>query len=236
MALNSQELWLLNVEDFNKSRQENDLPSLLEFFKNELPNFCDWMTEQGVTDEAFVMAPHTGEWFVGNSVRQFLSYFKNDKPQFVISDQFDPHLSSILRQENVRPLLFKPYLAWGAEKHGRKDFIPIDRGKSNNSDRVIFQMWRENGVSEAYLLREFRVLKLGQYELRDPINIGGRNLDFADLDFLTISGERHGGYGTVINFSSCRNLSLVNAGLHHVTFSNCFVEKFRCIDSRMQDF
>ena len=236
MPLSSQELWSLSAEDFNEWRRANDLPFLLEFFKNELPNFCDWMNEQGVTDEAFVKALHTGEWFLGKHVRQFLNYFEKEKPRFVISEQFDPHYSSFASQENAKTLLFKPYLAWGAEKHGRKDFIPIDRGKSNNSDSVIFQMWRENGISEAYLLREVRVLKLGQYELRDPINIGGRNLDFADLDFLTISGERHGGYGTVINFSSCRNLSLVNAGLHHVTFTNCFVENFRCIDSRMQDF
>jgi hypothetical protein len=234
LCLSSQELWSLELEDFNTWPQENDLPFLLEFFKNKLPNFCDWMKEQGVTDEAFVQAPHAGGWFLGMNLRQFITYLKNDKPQSTISDQFDRHYSSI--SEEHKRLLFKPYLAWGAEKHGRKDFIPIDRGKSNNSDSVVFQMWRENGISEAYLLREFRVLKLGQYELRDPIIIGGRNLDFADLDFLTISGERHGGYGTVINFSSCRNLSLVNAGLNHVTFTNCFVENFRCLDSRMQDF
>ena len=236
MTPTSQELWSLNLEDFNKWRQENDLPFLLKFFQNELPNFCGWMRDQRVSDEMFVKAPHTGEWFLGNNVRQFISYFENEEPRFVISDQFDPHYSSITSQENTRTVLFKPYLAWGAEKHGRKDFIPTDRGKSNNSESVIFRMWRGNGLSEAYLLGQFRVLKLGQYELRDPIIIGRRNLDFADLDFLTISGERHGGYETIINFSSCRSLSVVNAGLHHVTFSNCFVENFRCIDSRMQDF
>jgi hypothetical protein len=160
MSLNSQELWSLNVEDFNKWRQENDLPSLLQFFKGELLNFCDWMSEQGLTDEAFLKAPHTGEWFLGNNVRQFVSYFEDDKPRFVISDQFDPHYFSIARQENARTLLFRPYLAWGAERHGRTDFIPIDKGRSNNSDSVIFGMWRENGNSHAYLLKQFRVLKL----------------------------------------------------------------------------
>ena len=194
------------------------------------------MKDQRLTDEAIVKAPHIGEWFLGQSVRQFLTYFEKDRPRFVISEQFDPHYSSFASQENTKMLLFKPYLAWGAAKHGRKDFIPIDGGKSNNSDSVIFQMWRGNGTSEAYLLRKFKVLKLGQYELHDPIIIAGRNLDFADLDFLTIVGERHGGRATVVNFSSCRSLSLVDAGLHHVTFSNCLVENLRCIGSRMQDF
>ena len=119
MQLNSQELWSSSLEDFNEWRQQNDLRLLLEFFKSELPKFCDWMIEQGVTDEAFVKAPHTGEWFLGNNVRQFVSYFEDDKPRFVISDQFDRHYSSIAGQENAKTLLFKPYLAWGAERHGR---------------------------------------------------------------------------------------------------------------------
>jgi hypothetical protein len=41
VPLSPQDLWSLKPEDFNKWRQENDLPFLLDFFKNELPHFCD---------------------------------------------------------------------------------------------------------------------------------------------------------------------------------------------------
>jgi hypothetical protein len=57
------------------------------------------MKEQSVTDEDFIKAPHTGEWFLGKNVRQFLTYLEKDQPRFVISEQFDPHYSSFASQQ-----------------------------------------------------------------------------------------------------------------------------------------
>lgn len=232
------ELWSLSPPDFNEWRQKNDLLSLLDFFRQELPDFREWMSQYGVTAEAFTKAPHTGDWFLGNNMSQFVSYFEEGHEKFVVCDVFDDHYSFLATRKNKKAILFKPYLAWGAEKHKRTNFIPIDRGKSNPSNAPTYGKWSgdENGFTQAYLLKQFAVLKLGQIELQNGIDISSRNLDFADLDSLTILGDLHGSYATSVSFSSCKNLSLIKAGLHHVTFTYCVLRRFRCVDSRMQDF
>lgn len=233
-----QELWSLSPHDFNEWRQKNDLLSLLEFFQQELPDFPEWMSQYGVTAEAFIKASHTGDWFLGNNMRQFASYFEKGREKFVVFDVFDAHYSFLEARKDKKTILFKPYLAWGTERQKRTDFIPIDRGKSNPSDAPTYGMWTgtENDFTRAYLLKGFAVLKLGQFELPNGINISSRNLDFADLDYLTISGDFHGSYATTISFSSCRNLSLIKGMLHHVTFTRCVLWQLRCSDFRMQDF
>lgn len=232
------ELWSLSPHDFNERRQKNDLPSLLEFFQQELPDFHEWMSQNNVTMDAFIKAPHTGDWFLGNNMRQFVSYFEEGHEKFIISDVLDPHYSFLETRKDKQTIVFKPYLAWGTERNKRADFIPIDQGKSNPSDAPIYGLWAGTGndFSRAYLLKRFAVLKLGQIELPNGVDIASRNLDFADLDYLTIIGDFHGSYATTVSFSSCRNLSLTKGMLHHATFTRCVLFQLRCSDFRMHDF
>jgi hypothetical protein len=69
-----------------------------------------------------------------------------------------------------------------------------------------------------------------------------RNLDFVDLDQLTVSGDG-GSRETTIAYSSCRLLTFKNYGkpfvvfercpLENPRFENCHLERFRFIDSSM---
>ena len=231
-----QSLWKLSPEDFNTWRQENDLPQLLEFFRKELPHFDEWLLKFNITDTDFCLAPHTSQWFLENRNLNFYEYKRDGKKEFVICRSFEEKFEFLSKHHEIiklREFNFIPYLSWGASRVGKKEFIEIDKANKGFSNTLSFGMW---SGSRAYLLKNFQVLKLGQVNLVDGTLISNRNLDFVDLDGLTVNGHFHGSYATEINFSSCRNVKLLHAGLHHINFRNCVVDNFLCDNSKIQDF
>ena len=135
-----------------------------------------------------------------------------------------------------RSIHFVPYAHWGKGKTGLDKFIQTDKANNQYSDTLEYRLWHGGIKSQAYLLKSFPVLKLGQISLQNRVLISPRNLDFVDLDELVVMGYFHGSCATEINFSSCRNLTLDRASLHYVSFRHCEVDKFRCTRGSMQDF
>lgn len=238
--MNQNDLWKMSPEEFNKWRQGNDLPRLLEFFKEELPFFKEWLSDSGISDRDFCLAPHTGEWFIGKEELSFVEYVDDGTRKYVVCQDFESKFEFLSKHRTIvkeRTTRFIPYLAWGMNKCSKENFIPTDKANKSYSNTIGFGSWYSaGGQSQAKLLRTFDVLKLGQVKLCNGVLISPRNLDFADLDGLLIEGDFHGSYATEINFSSCRNISIVNGGLHHVNFRRCELEGFISKNSKLQDF
>lgn len=237
--MNQEDLWNLSPEEFNKWRQEHDLPCLLKFFKEALPLFPQWLAEYGITDADFCAAPHTGEWFIGSTSKCFVTFEERDATRFSITSPTDLALATS-RARGIPPIVarieFLPYLRWGQQTTGKTEFIQWDKTNNQYSDAPVYGSWTGGVHSQAYLFRTFPVLKLGQIQLSNGILIAPRNLDFVDIDALVISGEFHGSYALSVNFSSCRSLRLEHGMLHHVTFRNSVVSEFQCRKGTMQDF
>ena len=140
-------------------------------------------------------------------------------------------------QKDVRAKLL-PYFAWAKKALGRERFISYNKANNQRADTMVYSMWEAvnaKQLSRAYLFGEFAVLKLGGIEIPQGMSYGGRNLDFADLDFLTITGEYHGSRYAEISYSSSRYLCIQKAELPFVRFHQCSVEGLKYVDSKIQD-
>ena len=132
-----------------------------------------------------------------------------------------------------------PYFIWAKQNLGRKRFFSQRPNDQSKTDTFHFNGWSAVGVpsmSRETLQGAFEVLKLGGITLPEGVQIGGRNLDFVDLDYLTVAGKYHGSIEASISFSTCKQMTLHNTNLHHYTFSDCDLEDFACIGSELYQF
>ena len=238
--ISQSQLWVLPPEEFNEWRKQNDLPKLLSFFKKNLPLFNEWLEVSKITDMDFCNAPHTGEWFMGRDMLNFVEYIENDDEKIVICQDFNDKFKFLSKHYEIksqRSFSFIPYIQWGKKKIGKDKFILIDKLNNGYSDTLKYNLWSGGANSQAHLLREFSVLKLGEFNLNSNTDISQRNLDFVNLDSLTITGKNYfGSHATEINFSSCRSITLNETSLHHISFKYCEVNNFNCINGSIQDF
>jgi hypothetical protein len=134
--------------------------------------------------------------------------------------------------DDLKPLI--PYLAWGRRRFGTPAFIPNDNAKVSG---LVYNSWSavdSPAFCRASIFRDFQVLKLGG--LLVSHDVSGRNLDFADLDYLTIQGKYHANKQTFIHYSSCRNLTIDRADMAFYEFHNCPMNEFQCVSSRLYSF
>lgn len=239
-------LWSLSPEDFNSWRKKNDLPLLFGFFQEKLPKFNDWLEEFGIGQEAFINAPNTGVWFAGSEKCIFEKFSENDRPRYGIypernvrkTDEIHKRFPD-LKFDLLESTTFLPYLTWARKITGNDRFILSDRNNKTYTDTLSYGLWSSVDLpkhSRASLLKDFQVLKLGGVRIGPHVPIGGRNLDFADIDHLVVLGGRHGSYATHIYYSSCRNIQIESAEISFFTFYESDVEELTVKDSRIQDF
>jgi hypothetical protein len=205
-------LWSLRPEQFNAWRRENDFPRLLEFMKSQWKGFIEWQAETGIPDQAFI---HLGPSF-------FLRW--SDQTRYVLHVQPDNDVEEWLTNENERtgiqaPLeisqqvnaarlrnsySFIPYQNWAYKKRYRVH-------EKGHRERIQIGLWSGDGW-HAYLFQTLGLLKLGG-SLGAPLllngpQLGGRNLQFTNMDFLTIQGGS-GSRFVDASFSSMRDVKLV---------------------------
>src|SRR5689334_5788401 len=58
-------LWQMPAHEFDQWRRENDLPALLEFFKEVLPHFREWQSVFGISDAVFLAPTEPSRFFLG---------------------------------------------------------------------------------------------------------------------------------------------------------------------------
>lgn len=130
---------------------------------------------------------------------------------------------------------FVPFFEWRKKLVGTPYFpTPTDINKGLSSDfRFMSYTHALMNISIAHLFYNHQVLKLGGISIT-PQNLDERNLDFVDLDGLTIRGS---GWpqNTEITYSSCRYLTLSRADKSFLTFRRCDLEKLSIFRSSLQD-
>jgi hypothetical protein len=235
-------LWRFNPDEFNEWRLKNDLPMLFAFFKDKLPSFQDWLDEFEIDIDTCCRVIPSGKLFVGSGSRLLIqnrieqklhwSYSVSDIPQDKLVKNY-----KILGDPIPEIRTFIPYFYWAKKKFKEKNFI--FRDSTDRTDTFVYNSWSAPGVaqySRASLFRTFQVLKMGGITLHDNVIVSRRNLDFTDLDSLTVDGKWHGSSFTYIHFSSCRDIVVRDAELAFYKFVNCYIDKLSFIDCKIYDF
>lgn len=238
-----QTLWEMPPDEFNFWRSTNDIPLLLNFFRVRLPYFQQWMEEHGITDEVFCTLVPTGEWFKDNHMKLITPSYDDESKHGLLKahspipgDSLD-QLRSRISSKVAFSIEVEPYGMWARRKLGSMRFYSRDNRNPAKTAWPIFNIWSAVGTtySRAMLLGEFNVLKVGGVRIGNMVNIGPRNLDFVDLDSLVIEGEFHGSFRAPINFSSCREIQLLNTQINFLKLYRCHLDKWTCSHSRMFD-
>ncbi|HHU0689921.1 TPA: potassium channel family protein [Citrobacter murliniae] len=243
---NTTQLWRMQPHQFNEWRANNDLPKLFAFLKNILPNFDAWLRQHPFEMDVVLRIVPTGEIFKGE--KKVVIRRNGDIPRsFVIEcREGSPEDAAAWWGKRFQEIEilgeFEPYFMWAKRTLGRKRFFIWDKLNRQVSDNFIRGSCSglnvDGCVTQAHLFRDFTLLKMGQITLDRSSVIGGKNLDFCDLDFLTITGDMHG-YGSTwktISYSSFRELSFDCAGVSFYTFHHCWIDKVEIIKSKIQDF
>lgn len=242
-------LWALAPDNFNKWRQEHDLPLLFNYFRKQLPGFSEWLAEYEPEKDYFLKIVPSGGVFKGDSDLVIVEYEQSNEKKVIT--KIVPSIEEIRRiQERFkgikvdikRTVPFVPYLLWGKRKFKKDRFIIHDKLNHQYSDTFVFNLWKGNDptLSRAYLFKEFPVLKLGGIEIQSTeplINpFGERNLDFVDLDYLKLNKMQTGSKWTEISYSSLRGVEFSNSFYAFFAFFNCCIEDMLIRDGRLQDF
>ncbi len=236
-------LWQSRPHEFNEWRAANDLPLLFTFFLEKLPAFQEWLEVHELDIPLLCRVTPSGDLFIGHHQKILIEQESEDKKHKVVTC-FNLDASETIEEWKTRngtvTILgrFEPYFAWAKRTLGKKRFFYSNIANKQLTDTIYYNSWsafNQPHLSRASMLTDFQVLKLGGIELGESVEIGPRNLDFSDLDHLTISGDWHGSYQTNISFSSCQYWHLKNTVLNFIRLYRCHLKGFHCEKSRLQD-
>lgn len=234
-------LWQMSPQDFNDWRAKNDIPKLFAFFLELLPKFDEWLATLPVDMDILCQLVPTADLFKGEAQKVIVRR-DDDLPKVVRIECFEgtPEAATQWWRTRHRAIevlgVFLPYRAWARRTLRRNRFFEYDQLNHQRSDDLIYTSWRGVTPSSAHLFGLFEVLKLGQTEVTNQVRLGDRNLDFCDLDGLTVTGPLYGARWARISYSSCRELRLRDTELAFYAFYKCAMEKVVIENARLQDF
>lgn len=234
-------LWQLSPDAFNEWRSKNDLPILFSYFKEKLPGFQTWLNEFGIDMDTFCRVIPIGHLFVGQGCRLLIQNREDQLSHWSFSVSECAKETLLQRYKSLgEPLpeikTFIPYFIWAKNTLKDDRFITSDPANKGRTDTFVYNSWSGFGPrSRASLFQTFQVLKLGGITLRGRIRIGGRNLDFVDLDDLTVEDALSCSQRAYIHFSSCRNMTFQNTQLAFLYFIECNTDDISFTDCKLQD-
>jgi hypothetical protein len=235
------ELWAMDPYSFNEWRANNDIPALFARFATLLPGFGDWVNSLPFDKEVMMQMVPTGELFKGESEKIAINRPGDQEGQRFIEccnatefhGKFGKYSDAIIYGT------FRPYFLWARINLGRNRFFSYELSNTLRTDTFSYN--RRSGLNpmrattRTYLFFDIPVLKLGQCKLPDDVIMLSRNLDFTDLDFLSVTAELHGWYSGHVNYSSCRGIRFENARASCCTFYQCVMKDFTASYSNLQD-
>ncbi len=227
-----QELWDLPTDEFNLWREKNDLPKLFMSFEKNLPGFGDWLSENNFLIDTLVKIRNPGELFHGEYDKYLIDFSENhpdDRYYFVHpqSTQAAKEVERRAKEKNHIYQRFTPYILWGQRKYKTRHFLPgkntkLLYGSGHAPDVPDLCQWKMMG---------HYVLKLGGLTITRGYRINRRNLDFTNLDFLTIEGPDHGNIMHSIYFAHAHNIRLNDGKLSSLNLVECDFQNLKLENS-----
>ena len=217
-------LWDMEHRVFNTWRRKNDLLNLISTFEKQLPYFKEWMNEYNLSKEKILLSDSTGAFFNGENFKyfRFYGYDLNDYPIVHVKNNKycvdQPDFRG--NYELIEEIKFLPYLSWVNN---------TNQYKMDKKIEIRFSRWSEPSdktLSTACILKSnLELLKMGSITIDDNVVASSKNLDFVNLDHLTIKNNSIGIFlHKNIAFSSVRNFNIFNTELYGTKFVNCVFE------------
>ena len=234
-----EELWKMTPPEFNKWREDNDLPKLFQFFIKRLPGFNDWMRENKLSVELLVKLRTPGMLFDGTHPKALIEILSQEgaDDKFMVIEvpnkKTKKRVLEISDPKKYNIWFFTPYLIWAQKNCQKEQFI--NANNAGYKSTFTYTKGTAPDVPEAcqwFLFGDHRVLKLGGLKVERWRNINGRNLDFTNLDFLEIEGDYHGNTECNIYYSHCDNLKLTRADVDFMRFAHCDMGNFQLENSK----
>lgn len=235
--MTTKELWELNIDDFNAWRRKNDLPKLLSFFEKSLPLFGEWLASNALTADIIIDSNKPGEFFFWEKeVKMYVYEDKGRKECFFIPIENDSHAKQLekieSKQEYKKIIKFRPYFFWASQQLGKKDIIETKGSGTYDTFRYNYKSAPDvPELCTASIVPGYTVLKLGGIKLDGWAMLHGRNLDFTNLDHLTIDGDWSWSSETRIFYSTIEKLKLVNVEALFTKFYGCEFGKTEVFDT-----
>jgi len=245
--------WRQSPEAFNDWRRKHDIPKLISFFNEVLPNFEEWQSQFSVTDDLILLSDQTSEFFIGTGKHIFYKYFNpwhwSKTPENKVEPLYDFQSAKEWAERNNKDIKgdkficdphaeFIPYFDWLKKEKGTEKFsVKSNVDTSAQVDDFIYNHWTgpPSKSYKAEIFGRYNALKLGNDQITGNM-IRGKNLDFTNLDGLTIHGKRMMGTTfSKIRYASCRELNLVDLDMPFVEFERCHMRDIQIINCEMQD-
>lgn len=231
-----EDLWKLNIDEFNQWRRENDLLRLFNCFQKKLPHFDEWLKEFNFTIEFILNTDKPGGFFywdtetilVKSTDQGFDDYFFIP----IESEAHNKRLSQKSESDTAIEYRFIPYLRWAKNKLGKENIIESKYSSDGTFRFVLRNAADSPQTSNTFIAPGIPVLKLGGTKIKGWSMTSHVNLDFADLDFLEVKGKHHSSTETNIFFSSCRYLVFKNSEVNFTNFYGCHFKKLQSKNSR----
>jgi hypothetical protein len=233
----------MQPHEFNEWRAIHDIPVLFEQFEALLPGFKEWTETLPFNRSVMHRIVPTGALFKGDTEKLVIERGGDFGDR--VYECYDNPLEDAesywkTRNKSAKVLgAFEPYFLWAKRTLGRKRFVSANPAYKARITGFRYSSWdgitASDGFTRARLFPNFPVLKLGQTTLLQGVILAPRNLDFTDIDFLTITGDWHGSYWLTISFSSCRGVTFSNARFAFCTFYQCYTDNLAFQNSKLQD-
>ena len=201
--ISANELWSKTPEEFNSWRKEHDYPRIINYLKNNLTNFEQWMKEQKVLyDDLSECGPAV---FLKPSKEIIIYELKNH----------DDEIVKEIRKEvyNVGEVVFHDkFVVSKKEVVTYFEWAKKDEDCIKNRDEINFFINRAEGRKA--FLQGLELLDIGDISLPHNFIMGKRDLSFLNLNNLVINhcfgGELTLWYCSAINLNIYGDLAFVN--------------------------
>jgi len=237
------DIWWKDYKGFNSWRKENDIIDLVKSFNDSLPDFKIWKSTHGITDQHLIDVKNIGQFFRDSDIKVVYEN-KQIEGTDPIPEKYGiiypinlREIKKHLKKNSQKYLEFTPYLKWAKVRRSWNKMIDLD--SSDIIDSFTYSLGNAPDSPEHcqwYFSTGHNVLKLGGVTLPKFVDINYKNLDFVNLDHLTITGDYHGGTDLDICFSHVDNVIIKDAVWRSVTFYNCTIFNLNIINSEISNF
>jgi len=219
--IDAKKLWEMNADDFNSWRKIYDYPRIISFFKEKLPFFKEWMSNQLVSDDMLIeyspskLIQEVDKVYIYNLYRQNVIKNVISEKKYEIGELF--HHNFIVQDKTE----IIPYMTW---------YYSI------NNNSILPLRNRTGSGRNVYFMHELELLDLGNiclddtvnsnFKINDGINNRCLNLDFVNLNNLSIKYFNNG-HQFRLWFSTVENFS-IEGGFH---FLDAYQSTFYCVSN-----
>ncbi|WP_236191205.1 potassium channel family protein [Pseudomonas pharyngis] len=183
--------WKMEPEQFNSWRKHNDYPRLFKVFREKLPHFDTWLSNEGLNAE--IIFDNGFARFLGTDEPLILCEYEGG--DLYLFDESLEQLPSIRKAGWIlSERKYSPYFYWLRRHYGEEKYSAAER-------EFRISSWR-GGIPYFY---ELPLLQLGNIKLNQAI-ISGRHLDFCCLDGLQMV-DCHSNQHTYVWYSSAIGLT-----------------------------